>query len=397
MEDSISLILNIAHQGLAEFIKEQDFNRLLESYVHMFKSKGVSIDRLQIPMQKLVGFRHPLYAVMILTWRSTNIDVMTVSHENWDKGKETGFQAIRKTPYGPLFFELEDFIQFKLQVSRPFEILQTLYSEEDIVDYCAFLLPLPNESKQMLSIATKDINGFPANIEEIIEELKLPIALSLFAAYQSSVSMSIATTYLGKRTGLRVLNGDISRGAQTKIDAGIMFCDIRGFTAMSERLGAKGIIPMINMIFEKVGSCVSESGGEILKFIGDAMLVIFPYSSSEEETEVARIMVDAAIQAINQVEELGEQNQLELSVGFGCHIGEVLYGNIGASERLDFTVMGPAVNLASRLESMCKPLEAKLTASKKVYRDNPKLSYLGEHSMKGITEKVPVWGVCIVD
>ena len=90
---------------------------------------------------------------------------------------------------------------------------------------------------------------------------------------------------------------------------------------------------------------------------------------------------------------MGAKNQLPLSVGFGCHLGEVLYGNIGTPERLDFTVMGPAVNLTSRLESLCKPLQAKLIASQQVYNVNPHLIPLGVHTVKGISEPLAVFGI----
>jgi adenylate cyclase len=173
-----------------------------------------------------------------------------------------------------------------------------------------------------------------------------------------------------------------------------MFCDVRGFTAMSERLGAEKIVATMNQIFQCIEDQVRVHLGEILKFIGDALLIVFPREDCDHDKELGAKMIECALNAIRTVEDLGREINLPLSVGFGCHIGEVLYGNIGTETRLDFTVMGPAVNLTSRLESMCKSLGAQLTVSTLVAEGNQeKLTSFGFHKMKGIKEEVEVWGI----
>ena len=211
--------------------------------------------------------------------------------------------------------------------------------------------------------------------------------------YQSHVSMSLAETYLGARTGENVLSGKIFRGAQETIDAGIMFCDVRGFTSMSEQLGAEGVVRVMNDVFQIIEE---EVGGEILKFIGDALLLIFPREEYKNDLSLSRSMIEGALRAVQRVEEHGRKLALPLTVGFGGHIGHVLYGNIGTNDRLDFTVMGPAVNLTSRLESMCTRLGTQLTISSIVAQGNQDiLESFGTHPIKGVAEPVEIWGVRI--
>ena len=132
-----------------------------------------------------------------------------------------------------------------------------------------------------------------------------------------------------------------------------MFCDVRGFTALSETVGT-GIISIVNTLFEVIGIEAQQRGGEILKFIGDAMLLIFR-PKDEEYCAVAQSMVKTVESAQRRIADVAARLGYDVSVGFGCHIGDVIYGNIGTPRRLDFTVMGLAVNLTSRLESLCPP------------------------------------------
>ena len=174
-----------------------------------------------------------------------------------------------------------------------------------------------------------------------------------------------------------------------EIEAGIMFCDVRGFTALTQEVGAQ-IIPIMNEIFGVIGEEAERRGGEILKFIGDAMLLIFPKETCSA-ADVAQAMVETVRAARVRVAEVAATTERAVSVGFGCHLGEVIYGNIGTARRIDFTVMGAAVNLASRLESLCKPIGASGVFSEAVQEHCPDLEPAGEHALKGIADPVPVW------
>ena len=184
------------------------------------------------------------------------------------------------------------------------------------------------------------------------------------------------------------------RGKQDQLEAGILFCDIRGFTKMSEQLGGKKIISVVNQVFQIVGEEIDVYGGEILKFIGDALLIIFPRKEGVSNQALGKELIAVSRNSRNRVQELAEELDLPVGIGFGGHIGKVQYGNIGTQNRLDFTVMGPAVNLTSRLESMCKSLDSYLTLSSTAAEGlEDGLDFLGEHSLKGVEGLVSIWGL----
>ena len=387
------LVLEHLFDGLSKTIQHKHFKYILESVVLALKEEGVDVNRLQIPMNKLAGLRHPIYAVIVLTYKDGELDVLTRGHQSFDEEVRSN-QMLQGTPFSEVFGQRNRTYRCNLRSEKPKYALLEKLQEDGFTDYLCASMELPHGPFQIFSVTTKAANGFPEHIEDIIQRFFKPLSLCLFAAYQSSVTNSLTEVYLGRRTGHNVLNGKFYRGTQEIIDAGIMFCDVRGFTAMSEQLGAQQVVEVMNAVFQEIESEIRAYDGEILKFIGDALLVIFPREDHHHDQELGAKMITVALNAVQKVEALGHEKNLPLSVGFGCHIGEVLYGNIGTENRLDFTVMGPSVNLTSRLESMCKSLGAQLTVSTEVaYGNYERLESFGEHMVKGIAEPVEIWGV----
>lgn len=383
-------MLEVLFEGLSQSLEMNCYSRILHSVIDIFAAQRVAIDRMQVPMSRYSGLRHPLHGLIILTYKDGNVHTERVPHSVFSDREERGFEDLKASPYGLVFDTSNQHKRIKLQAETSFSILNKM-RQEGFTEYVVFNMTLPNRKTQFFSIATKAKDGFPAQTDALIDTLYIPFSLTLYGMYQSQVSISLAETYLGERTGENVLSGKIYRGAQETIDAGIMFCDVRGFTSMSEQLGAEGVVQVMNDVFQIIQE---EVDGEILKFIGDALLLIFPREGYSDNTSLARTMINGALHAVQRVEEHGRALGLPLSVGFGCHIGDVLYGNIGTTNRLDFTVMGPAVNLTSRLESMCKELGAQLTVSSVVSEGNQELlESFGAHHVKGIVKPVEVWGV----
>ena len=390
-------IIKILFDGLSEGVQQMRFDTLLIACIQAFEEMGVKVDRMQIPMTKHSGLRHPKYHIILLTYKDGEVDVILRTHEflqNHSVNIDSNLHLV-SSPYFEILSPKEHVYRQKLQQGKDFtyNLLNSL-RDEGFTDYLCARVTLPHGLPQMFSIVTRHPNGFPEQIFSILDEFLLPFSVCLFGAYQTSVTKSLASTYLGERTGNNVLSGNIFRGSQEKIDAGIMFCDVRGFTAMSEQLGTEKVVATMNQIFHCIEDQIRVYQGEILKFIGDALLIIFPRENFEYDKELSEKMIECALKAILDVETLGREMNLPLSVGFGCHIGEVLYGNIGTENRLDFTVMGPSVNLTSRLEDMCKSLGAQLIVSPSVAAGNrEKLISFGLHKMKGINEEVEIWGV----
>ncbi len=192
--------------------------------------------------------------------------------------------------------------------------------------------------------ADRDIEGFNR-----IASVLAPIT-EVFNA--KLVSLAVAEAYLGPRTGQRVLDGQITRGHIEKIDAAILVSDIRDWTGLNARMAVEDALALANRYFEAVAEAVEANGGEILKLIGDGILAIFPTGGGTSDADsVCDRALAAARQALRSARDADPP--LDLRFGIGMHFGEVLYGNIGSKTRLDFTVLGQAVNTAARIEGLC--------------------------------------------
>ena len=349
-------------------------------------------------MIKPLGFRHPTIWGVLLTWNRNqgfaNTSVMThddAAEEGIENDKSFEKDLVSSdTPRNPYFFihgEHDWFFSCALDdPPHDFSIFRTLHGA-GMRHYACFRLRMPAVHLPAV-VSLSAVKPFPADLRTRLEGLRSILGMACYGAYRTSQAHKIATTYVGPTTGPRVLDGQIVRGSSETIEAGVMFCDVRGFTALSREVGID-IIQIMNRLFEVIGDEAHQRGGEILKFIGDAMLLIFPLAERHHE-EVARMLIGTVQAASQRVAAVAKETGHDLGVGFGCHIGEVIYGNVGTPERLDFTVMGPAVNLASRLESCCKQVGTHAVFSSVIQQVAPQLS-AGEHNLKGIDGSTSVW------
>lgn len=364
----------------------------VDGVAQVFESFGVHVDRVNLPASRLFGFRHPIYSLANLTWlRDSEVQVKYWPHSDKLEEKSTIPESVQGSPYYALFVDDLDYVRFDLKAkAHEFKRLKRL-TEDGYADYIAMALCLPNKTIQPMSLASR--SPFPEGVEHLLTLLEPLLSSTLDALYQGSAAAHLAQSYIGRITGPKVLAGEFVRGNTQKIEAGILFCDIRGFTALTEKLGGEGVVPVVNCIFDVIGPSVQKYGGEILKFIGDAMLLIFPVNESHDHQAVCTAMVGTVQESVCGVEALGKRLNLPLGIGFGGHVGEVLYGNIGTEQRLDFTVMGSAVNLASRLESLCKKFNASAVFSDSIASHTGDLTFLGQESVKGIVKPVAAWGI----
>ena len=203
--------------------------------------------------------------------------------------------------------------------------------------------------------------------------------------------------YLGRRSAARVLAGALRRGIGETIEAALLFADLRGFTAMSETSPPAAVIAALDAWFDRIAGSVHAFGGEVLKFMGDGVLAIFPVlgASPRGACDAALKAVAAARSGMAHLDEARRRDGLEpLPFGVALHLGEVLWGNIGAADRLDFTAIGPAVNLVSRLEGLCRPLDrAVLVSGAFAAETRAPLIPLGEHALRGIAAPCAVFTV----
>lgn len=298
---------------------------------------------------------------------------------------------IRRRLTGPAGFE----------AANDFPILAEM-REQGATDYAIFGIRLPGGVRSSVSITTDQADGFSETQLAAFRTLIPLLSLIIEAREWAHIARSLMHVYLGSNAGEAVLSGQIQRGDARTIAAAIWYCDLRGFTRMSNELPRDLVIATLNDYFDTVARPVIARGGEILKFIGDAMLAIFPMKDDLDRDGKCRIALDAARAALGGLRDLNElrmaTGQPALKIGIGLHAGSVSYGNIGAAQgedaRLDFTVIGPAVNLATRIETLCPVLEQPLLTSRQFASTcGSPLRYLGAYPLAGFAEAQDVYGL----
>ena len=221
-------------------------------------------------------------------------------------------------------------------------------------------------------------------------------AAAPLAALSARAMMSAAlNAYVGKRSAARVLSGPLRRDFGETIQAALLFADLRGFTELSEMAPPTTVIAALNAWFDRIAGATHAFGGEVLKFIGDGILAIFQVTGNSpgDACRAALQAVRAARAGMAHLNTMREQQGLgPLGFGAALHVGDIFWGNIGAADRLDFTAIGPAVNLVSRIEGLCKPLNRSVLISGPVATHaEGALIPLGEHALRGIAAPCAVF------
>ena len=270
---------------------------------------------------------------------------------------------------------------------------------EGFTDYGVFPLPGGSGRTNVWSVATKMKNGFSEIQWDNLRGFGLYLSLVVDYLAVQWLAGVLMQVYLGQRTGQRVLKGQVKRGDGERIKAALWYCDMRDFTKLSNSMSSEDLIVVLNEYFGQVGPAVEAQNGEILKFIGDAMLAIFPIEEGvKSEEEICAQCLKAAQNAQAKLaawsDKRFEQGDTRVRSGIGLHIGEVVYGNIGTPGRLDFTVIGEAVNRETRLEGMCRLVGYELLATRDFVDLIPsKNKSLREFSLKGIPDPVEIYSL----
>lgn len=342
----------------------------------------------------MIGYRtlHPKIAVEGAVWTRGQESVVRrqADHGIWSRDSYVGSPVERVyDAKGPLRWRLETLSDAEHEVLH--EVKQA-----GGTDYFGQYFSFAKSRGGTLMLSTDRKGGFLESDIVKFEALVKFLTPVLEVIVLHSVATNLLDTYLGPRTGQRVLNGSVQRGDGEVIDAAMWFSDLRNFTQMTEHLPPEELIDILNTYFEHVYLAVTTYGGEVLRFIGDAMLIVFPAEDESRRRAACKAALDAAMDAFNSLAVLNNMRKRagkpEILFGVGLHVGHVVYGNVGAPERLDFTVMGSAVNRTARLESLTKQVGVPLLISKEfqVLTGAPS-TYRGEYEVKGIETKMPVY------
>ena len=331
------------------------------------------------------GTLHPLYLGAALIWKrpTGRTEMRMISHAVREAFPDNPIQQVR-VQGAVVRLNLEGAADFD------FPVLQDA-KEAGATDYLSLPVPSAFGGKYAISFAADRPGGFSESEVANLSRLAalLPVAIDMHAL--RAIASNLLTAYLGPMTGPRVLAGQIRRGQSDTITAVLWSSDLRGFTARSDRLPGQRMIDILDALFDIQAKAIAAQGGEILKFIGDGLLAIFPIIDAGFAGIATRQALDAARETIAALARLNEEPLLQgeppLKIVVALHAGQVLYGNIGAADRLDFTVIGPAVNLVSRLEAVGKSLNLPVIVSDDFARAYGRpLTSLGRHELRGLAE-----------
>lgn len=379
---------------LGEALRERDQLALFEALAWRLVAAGLPVDRASLH----VGTLHPQAYGFAWNWlRADGI---------CDEVRVTG-ASLQTDSYrlSPLYRVIEHGETFRRSpqdaaAAAEFPLLAEI-ARDGITDYAALPLGAGDRMHNAMTVATRQAGGFSEAEFATIRRLLSPFALHVERHIAWRIAGNVLDAYLGGAAGRRVLDGAIERGAGQPIDAIIWVSDLRGFTALSDRLAGPEMIQLLNAYFERMAGAVIAQGGEVLKFIGDGLLAVFPLRVEDPPAQAAEAALAAAETALAQVEALNAAPPASLEAidgwrplasGIALHEGRVFFGNIGAPERLDFTVIGAAVNEASRVEALTKQLGRPILITEPVARRLARpLDDLGRHSLRGVAAPVAIF------
>jgi adenylate cyclase len=250
------------------------------------------------------------------------------------------------------------------------------------------------------SVTTDRPGGYLDSDLAVLKQTLPLFALAAKAVTLRTIGHGLLAAYLGEDPASRVFAGTVQRGEVQSVDAIVFFTDLRGFTALADVTPGKELITLLDECFECMVAPVVQRGGEVLKFMGDGLLAAFA-ARPATRAEACHAALDAATEALALIDALNERRRSEgrqaTALDISLHLGTVQYGNVGTAARLDFTVIGPAVNEASRIEKLCEPLGHSLLISRQFAEAatscRSRLISLGRHRLRGVREETELFGL----
>lgn len=362
--DSSNILLDrVADWLMQTALAGGDLETLVRGFCDRLAASGLPLARIHLSFSML----HPLFRAMGFTWRRKE-GLKVEGYRHVVQGQTDLF---KRSPY---FHLLEhDLEHLRRRISSgntgEFSIFEDLH-KEGITDYLAFASGFKEDSMQgmMGSWSTDSEGGF--NDADIAALLRIQnhLAVATRMAVLGQLAGNMLTTYLGSGAGKRVLSGQIQRGDGETIRAALIMADMRQSTALAERDGRQVFIETLNKFFDALAGPFAETGAEILSFLGDGFLAVFPCARHRAPSEAAcRAALTTARNAVARMGLLNlqrrQQNLDDIGFGIGLHIGNVMFGNVGLKDRLTFSAFGSAVNEVQRLESLTKKYAMPVIAS----------------------------------
>src|SRR5215467_2562012 len=350
---------------------------LFEDFCRRLVAAGVPLWRAFGGMRTL----HPQWAGYTYTWwRDRNV----VDPVRRERG-EIYEQDLRDSPYA----HLRDIAAGR---GLPLRLRRRLSGSEAQRDF-PVLEELANSG------ATDSPEGFGENDLRLIQAVLPAVALAIMSDAEHTIAAGLLAAYLGGDAGRRVHAGVVERGSVESIQAVLWYADVRGFTPLADVTAGPVLVEMLDDIFETLTAALRPHGAQVLKFLGDGMLASFAFIDATRDETCGRAL-DAAVEAMHSLDRLNadraRMGKPIATVDLALHLGEVLYGNVGAVDRLDFTIIGPAVNEVARMETLCEPLGRKVLVSAALAAaigDRTRLEPLGAHALRGVREAKEIFAL----
>jgi len=344
----------IAEAGLAG----QTETALVTGFCERVVARGVDLARATV----LVDTLHPIYEGRVVFWRRGG-QIRFTEYGPSDTGEAA--ESWRRSPLHHLFNSGGTLLRRRITPESTLEFpLFADLAAEGMTEYVALVSRIAAEGVIgnmdciYSSWMTDAPDGFRGKDVVFIERLMPLLALAVKSMSLARIAGTLVETYLDRDAGRRVLSGRIARGVADRIDAVLWFSDLRSYTRITDAAAPEHIIPLLNDYAGAVISAIHDAGGDVLKLMGDGTLAIFTNGGRGEACRAALAAADAArgaVAALNLRRDAGGLPTTDLYLGL--HVGEVFYGNVGSEARLDFTVVGPAVNEVSRIAAMCRSVD----------------------------------------
>ncbi|MGH1477855.1 MAG: adenylate/guanylate cyclase domain-containing protein [Geminicoccales bacterium] len=391
---------------ISEWLTEQGLLRasletLLEGYCDRLQKIGLPVMRGYISGRTL----HPTISVLACAWRPED-GIRTDVYVHRDGQSE----AYLRSPIKRIIDLGIDDLRVPLGPDHPseFPVCEEL-RQEGATDYLAQVTSFGRDgiangkTGLMSSWATAEPGGFNDDDIDVLRHLMPNLAMAVQARLSQDISMTLLDTYVGCEAGTRILNGEIRRGALDVISSVIFLADLRGFTAMSERTPREELIAMLNHYFDCMVEPIVNRGGNVLKFLGDGLLGTFPLNGHPAD-HLCEQALDAAVDVLKRVATLRPERLAEgkpvMEVDIALHLGDVYWGNVGSVERLDFTMIGPAVNQTARIETLCGQYERNLlvseTFAQAAKQSSNRLVSIGRFALRGVQTSQSIYTLDMV-
>jgi adenylate cyclase len=397
--DTLPLTQWIISQGL-QGTHEAKF---LEGLCERLNAAGIPLLRVNICQPTL----HPVIGGHLFIWRR---DKPSAVEEDWARNVAAAGGDPSITPFGHMMRTGTPTLRRRLVQDdnrSKFRMLDRFQSE-GATDYLALQTTfgeahrLGPADRVLTSWLTDAPEGFDEAHLAAIEQLMPPLALAVKAASTYRVANAVIETYLGKDAAGRVLSGTIERGSGETIRAALWFCDLQGFTKLADTTPRDRLLGLMHDYFECMVTAIDEHHGHVLKFMGDGILAIFNMGDDGKSCHAALEAADCAMGRVAEITARRHADGFPVTRFYiGLHLGDVLYGNIGAPNRLDFTVIGPAVNEVSRIEAMCRALDQDLIVSSAFAEvakgSSDRLVSLGRYVLRGVRSPQELFTLVPVD